>query len=67
MVISGDGQKNNLGLSLKFEAKGMKVLDYSQKTANGRGWEYSEMTIDLIRNYKVCVIISSSSSLSHSV
>ncbi|KAF8591177.1 hypothetical protein K439DRAFT_1328052 [Ramaria rubella] len=52
MVITSDGQKNNLGLSLKFEAKSMKVLDYSQKSANGRGWEYSEKTIQLIRDYK---------------
>jgi Exoribonuclease Xrn1 D2/D3 domain len=54
MVITSDGQKSNLGLSLKFEAKSMKVLDYSQKPANGRGWEYSEKAIQLIRDYKVC-------------
>lgn len=53
MVITSDGQKTNLGLSLKFEAKGMKVLDYSQKSANGRGWEYSDKAIHLIHDYKV--------------
>lgn len=62
MVITSDGQKSNLGLSLKFEAKGMKVLDYSQKSASGRGWEYSEKAIQLIRNYKVCMQLSSSRS-----
>ncbi|KAF8525866.1 exonuclease II [Hysterangium stoloniferum] len=52
MVITSDGQKSNLGLSLKFEAKGMKVLDYSQKSANGRGWDYSEKAVELLGNYK---------------
>lgn len=55
MVIASDGQKSNLGLSLKFEAKSMKVLDYSQKATNGRGWEYSEQAIRLIEDYKVCI------------
>ena len=55
MVIASDGQKSNLGLSLKFEAKSMKVLDYSQKSANGRGWEYSEQAIRLIEDYKVWI------------
>lgn len=59
MVITSDGLKSNLGLSLKFEAKSMKVLDYSQKPANGRGWEYSEKAIQLIRDYKVCEQVSS--------
>jgi len=52
MIITSDGQKSNLGLSLKFEAKGMKVLDYSQKSTNGRGWDYSEKAVDLLANYK---------------
>ncbi|EPQ52785.1 hypothetical protein GLOTRDRAFT_46679 [Gloeophyllum trabeum ATCC 11539] len=50
MVITSDGQKVNLGLSLKFEAKGMKVIDYSRK--NGRFWEFSEKAVQLIRDYK---------------
>lgn len=50
MVITSDGQKNNLGLSLKFEAKGLKVIDYSRK--DGRYWEFSEKAVDLIREYK---------------
>lgn len=53
MVITSDGQKNNLGLSLKFEAKGLKVIGYSQK--NDRHWEFSEKAIDLIQEYKVSV------------
>ena len=53
MVITGDGQKNNLGLSLKFEAKGLKVIDYSRK--DGRFWEFSQKAVDLIREYKVSV------------
>jgi hypothetical protein len=51
MVLTSDGQKNNLGLSIKFEAKGMKVLEYSRK--DGRNWEFSEKALALIREYKV--------------
>lgn len=51
MVLSADGQKTNLGLSLKFEAKGMKVLGYSRK--DGRTWEFSERALNLLRGYKV--------------
>lgn len=51
MVIGSDGQKTNFGLSLKFEAKALKVVSYSKK--NGRLWEFSEKTINLIREYKV--------------
>ncbi len=50
MVITSDGQKNNLGLSLKFDAKGLKVIDYSRK--DGRHWEFSEKAIGLIHEYK---------------
>ncbi|KAJ7472590.1 exonuclease II [Mycena latifolia] len=50
LVITSDGQKTNLGLSLKFEAKALKVIDYSRK--DQRHWEFSEKAIDLIREYK---------------
>ena len=51
MVLAGDDQKINLGLSIKFEGKGMKVLDYSNKPGNV--WQFSDRAIDLIRDYKV--------------
>ncbi|KIY46224.1 hypothetical protein FISHEDRAFT_66523 [Fistulina hepatica ATCC 64428] len=50
MVVTSDKQKTNIGLSLKFEAKGLKVIDYSRK--NGTHWEFSEKTINLIREYR---------------
>ncbi|PPQ70177.1 hypothetical protein CVT26_014453 [Gymnopilus dilepis] len=50
MVITSDNQKTNLGLSLKFEAKALKVIDYSRK--EGRNWDYSQKTIDLLNEYK---------------
>ncbi len=50
MVIAGDGSKSNLGLSLKFEAKALKVIEYSRK--DGRFWEFSEKALQLIREYK---------------
>lgn len=53
MVVTGqDRQKVNLGLSLKFEAKALKVVDYTRK--DGRYWEYSEKAVELIKEYKVC-------------
>jgi 5'-3' exoribonuclease 1 len=51
MVIMNDNSKINLGLSLKFEAKALKVIDYSRK--DGRHWEFSEKTVELIREYRV--------------
>ncbi|KAG2351244.1 hypothetical protein BDR07DRAFT_1502159 [Suillus spraguei] len=50
-MVPSDHQKNNLGLSIKFEVKGLKVIDYSRKA--GRYWEFSEKAVDLIREYKV--------------
>lgn len=52
MVITSDNLKVNVGLSLKFEAKSLKVIEYSRK--DGTYWEYSEKAIELIREYKVC-------------
>ena len=51
MVLTSDRQKVNLGPSIKFEAKSMKVIDYSRK--DGRNWEYSQKALDLIMEYKV--------------
>lgn len=50
MVVTSDGQKHNLGLSLKFDAKGLKVIDYSKK--DGRYWEFSDKAVELIKEYK---------------
>ncbi len=51
MVVAKNEQKVNLGLSLKFEAKALKVADYTRK--DGRHWEYSDKALELIREYKV--------------
>lgn len=50
LVQMGDGHKVNIGLSLKFDAKGMKVLGYSRK--NDRGWEFSQQAYELCARYK---------------
>lgn len=39
----------NLGLNLKFESKKLKVLGYSQRSANG--WEFSNKAIELLSTY----------------
>ncbi|KAI4207312.1 MAG: hypothetical protein LQ348_000619 [Seirophora lacunosa] len=46
-----DDNKVNVGLNLKFEAKGLKVLGYSRKAASG--WEFSQKAIHLLRQYMV--------------
>lgn len=46
-----EGQRINLGLNLKFEAKKMKVLGYSRKSA--QGWEYSQRAIELLQQYMI--------------
>lgn len=51
MVGTADGKKHNIGLSLKFEGKGLKVLGYSRKLE--RGWEFSDVAMRLIEEYKV--------------
>jgi len=43
-------QRTNIGLNLKFESKGLKVIGYSRKSA--RGWEFSEDAVNLIVSYK---------------
>ncbi|KAG8853916.1 hypothetical protein FRB96_007925 [Tulasnella sp. 330] len=50
LVILGNGDKTNLGLNLKFDGKGLKVLGYSRK--NGPSWEFSEQAVHLILEYK---------------
>lgn len=51
LVEGKDGSKTNIGLSLKFESKGMKVLGYTRKA--DRGWEYSRKAYELVREYMV--------------
>lgn len=51
MMVEDGRMKVNIGLNLKFEAKGLKVLGYSRK--NATGWEFSQRAIDLIMDYKV--------------
>lgn len=50
LIISSDNQKHNIGLNIKFEAKSLKVIDYSRK--EGRHWEFSEKAIKLIKEYQ---------------
>ncbi|WWC90706.1 uncharacterized protein L201_005643 [Kwoniella dendrophila CBS 6074] len=50
LVLLEDGSKTNIGLALKFESKGLKVLGFSRK--NERGWEYSEKTASILKEYK---------------
>lgn len=51
LVMLEDGSKTNIGLALKFESKGLKVLGYSRR--NDRGWEFSETTAKALEKYKV--------------
>lgn len=51
LVETSEGHKTNVGLSLKFESKGLKVLGYSRKLQ--RGWEFSDTAVKLMQEYKV--------------
>ena len=48
--VNIDGQRVNLGLNLKFEAKKQKVLGYSRRSA--AGWEFSSMAVQLVIEYR---------------
>lgn len=49
-LVEVDGRRYDVGLSLKFEAKRLKVTGYSRRGL--RGWEFSAKAVDLIRSYK---------------
>jgi 5'-3' exoribonuclease 1 len=49
--VEVEGQRVNLGLNLKFEAKKLKVLGYSRRGASG--WEFSEKAVTLLREYMI--------------
>lgn len=49
MIDPPSGNRMNIGLNLKFEARSQKVLGYAQR--NERGWEFSQKAIDLIKEY----------------
>lgn len=51
MVLAAGGKEVNVGLGLRFEAKALKVIDYTRK--NDRFWEFSQKTVDLLKDYKV--------------
>ncbi|KAJ3094724.1 hypothetical protein HDU97_007642, partial [Phlyctochytrium planicorne] len=50
VVAKNGDQRTNIGLNLKFDGKGRKVLGYSRKSESG--WEYSQKAFELIREYK---------------
>ncbi|KAH8831417.1 exonuclease II [Flagelloscypha sp. PMI_526] len=50
MVLTSDNQKHNLGLSIKFDAKSLKVINYSKK--DEKFWEFSDKAIELLKEYK---------------
>ena len=47
--VKVDDQRVNLGLNLKFDKKGLKVLGYSRKAQTG--WEFSQAAVALIQQY----------------
>ena len=54
LVQLSDGSKTNIGLSLKFESKSMKVLGFTRR--NDRGWEFSEKAAQVLERYKVRIL-----------
>jgi len=49
--VDVDGQRVNLGLNLKFEARKQKVLGYSRRGESG--WEFSQKAVELISQYMI--------------
>ncbi|KAI9933239.1 hypothetical protein AWENTII_002731 [Aspergillus wentii] len=49
--VDVEGQRVNLGLNLKFEARKQKVLGYSRR--GDSGWEFSQKAVDLIQQYMI--------------
>lgn len=50
LMVQLKTSKTNIGLGLKFESKGLKVLGYSRK--NDKGWEFSEKCVQVLEQYK---------------
>lgn len=50
MVKLGNDSKVNIGIPMKFESKGLKVLGYTRR--NDRGWEYSETAAQALEKYR---------------
>lgn len=50
-TVDIEGQRVNLGLNLKFEARKQKVLGYSRR--GDSGWEFSQKAVDLIQQYMI--------------
>ena len=49
---AGRRDRVDLGLNLKSAAKGLCVADYSRPGKDGNGWEFSQLTIKLLQDYK---------------
>ncbi|RCH92340.1 hypothetical protein CU098_000601, partial [Rhizopus stolonifer] len=49
-VVEKNNQRLNVGLNLKFESRGEKVLGYTRKNPIGF-WEYSSAAVALIKEY----------------
>lgn len=50
LIVDNTGSRINVGISVKFDAKREKVLGYARK--NVKGWEYSNLTMNLLLEYK---------------
>lgn len=50
LVTDQNGKNINVGITVKFEGRHQKVLGYARR--NYKGWEYSNLTVDLINEYR---------------
>lgn len=50
-TVDVEGQRINLGLNLKFEARKQKVLGYSRR--GDSGWEFSSKAVELLQQYMI--------------
>ena len=50
LVADTKGKHVNVGIPIKFEGRRQKVLGYAKR--NPKGWEYSNLTMDLLSHYR---------------
>ena len=51
LISDIDGRRVDIGIPVKFESQHKKVLGYARR--NTKGWEYSTITMNLLREYKI--------------
>ena len=63
MAITTNGKMSNIVFSLKFGVRALEVIEYLWN--DGRYSKFSEKAIELIQDYKVCLVTMRLESIAH--